>query len=64
MTTPRRTSEEANHQRLYIINQILAINGGSAPRDNLYSPYSPERQRSLGHRDEPQRQISSEELLT
>ncbi len=36
-----------------------AINGGSAPRDNLYSP---DRQRSLGHIDEPQRQISSEEL--
>ncbi len=37
----------------------LAINAGSAPRDNLYSP---ERQRSLGHIDESQRQISSEEL--
>ncbi len=38
-----------------------AIKGGSAPRDNLYSP---ERQRSLGHIDEPQRQISSEDLVT
>ncbi len=41
-----------------------AINGGSAPGDNLYSPYSPERQWSLGHIDEPQRQISSEDLVT
>ncbi len=31
---------------------------------NLYSPYSPERQWSLGHIDEPQRQISSEDLVT
>ncbi len=38
-----------------------AINGGSAPGDNLYSP---ERQQSLGHIDEPQRQISSEDLVT
>ncbi len=31
------------------------------PGDNLYSP---DRQRSLGHIDEPQRQISSEDLVT
>ncbi len=52
MTTPRRTSEEANHQQLYWLNQILpTINGGSAPGDNLYSP---ERQRSLTHRWAPE----------
>ncbi len=31
---------------------------------HLYSPYSPESQRSLGHLDEPQRQISSEDSVT
>ncbi len=36
----------------------------TAPTTHLYSPYSPERQRSLGHIDEPQRQISSEDLVT
>ncbi len=38
-----------------------AINGGSAPGDNLYSP---DCQLSLEHIDEPQRQISSENLVT
>ncbi len=48
-------------QRKPTISDYTAINGGSAPGDNLYSP---DRQRSLGHIDEPQRQISSEDLVT
>ncbi len=34
------------------------------PRDDLYSSYSPEHQRRPRHLDEPQRQISSEDLVT
>ncbi len=44
-----------------IILTWSVLNGGSAPGDNLYSP---DRQQSLGHIDEPQRQISSEDLVT
>ncbi len=36
----------------------------SAPRGNLYSSYSPERQRDLGHVNEPQREIPSEDPVT
>ncbi len=43
------------------IQSVSRSDGGSAPRDDLYSS---ERQRSLGHIDEPQRQISSEDLVT
>ncbi len=40
---------------------VSRSDGGSAPRDDLYSP---ERQRRSGHLDEPQRQIPSEDLVT
>ncbi|XP_058653214.1 uncharacterized protein LOC131552973 isoform X2 [Onychostoma macrolepis] len=43
------------------IQSISRPDGGSAPRDDLYSP---ERQRRPGHLDEPQRQIPSEDLIT
>ncbi len=43
------------------IQSVSRSDGGSAPRDDLYSS---ERQRSPGHIDEPQRQISSEDLIT
>ncbi len=43
------------------IQSVSRSDDGSAPGDDLYSP---DRQRSLGHIDEPQRQISSEDLVT
>ncbi len=47
--------------RCHQIQSVSRSDGGSAHRDD---PYSPERQRSLGHLDEPQRQISSEDPVT
>ncbi len=46
------------------IQSVSRSDDGSASRDNLYSSYSPERQRSLEHVDEPQRQIPSEDPIT
>ncbi len=43
------------------IQSVSRSTGGSAPRDDLYSP---EHQRRPGHLDEPQRQIPSEYLVT
>ncbi len=43
------------------VTAVTRSDGGSAPRDDLYSP---ERQRSPGHLDEPQRQIPSEDPVT
>ncbi len=43
------------------IQSVSRSDGGSAPRDDLYSP---ERQRRPGHLDEPQRLIPSEDLVT
>ncbi len=40
---------------------VSRSNGGSAPRDDLYSP---ERQQRSGQLDEPQRQIPIEDLVT
>ncbi len=40
------------------VTAVTRSDGGSAPRDDLYSP---ERQRRPGHLDEPQRQIPSED---
>ncbi len=52
----------------YPAQMITAVNrsvsrsdGGTAPRDDLYSS---ERQRRPGHLDEPQRQMPSEDLVT
>ncbi len=39
----------------------IRSDGGSAPRDDLYNS---ERHQRPGHLDEPQRQISSEDLVT
>ncbi len=46
------------------IQSASRSDGGSASRDNLYSSYSPECQRSPGHIDEPQRQIPREDPVT
>ncbi len=43
------------------IQSVSRSDGGSAPRDDLYSP---ERQRRPGHLDEPQRQTPSEDPVT
>ncbi len=43
------------------VTAFTRSDGGSAPRDDLYSP---ERQRRPGHLDEPQRQIPSEDPVT
>ncbi len=43
------------------IQSVSRSYGGSSPRDDLYSS---ERQRRPGHLDEPQTQISSEDLVT
>ncbi len=43
------------------IQSASRSDGGSAPREDLYSP---ERQRRSGQLDEPQRQIHSEDLVT
>ncbi len=43
------------------VTAVTRSDGGSAPRDNLYSP---ERQRRPGDLDEPQRQIPSEDPAT
>ncbi len=43
------------------IHSVFRSDVASAPRDDLYSP---ERQRSPGHLDEPQRQISSEDPVS
>ncbi len=43
------------------IQSVSSPDGGSGPRDDLYSP---ESQRRSGQLDEPQRQIPSEELVT
>ncbi len=43
------------------IQSVSRSDGGSAPRDDLYSP---ECQRRPRHLDEPQRQIPSEDLVT
>ncbi len=51
----------------YCSHQIQSVSrsdGGSAPTDNLDSPYCSERQQSLGKLDEPQRQIPSEDPVT
>ncbi len=40
------------------VTAFTRSDGGSAPRDDLYSP---ERQRRPGHLDEPQRQTPSED---
>ncbi len=55
--TTKQLTESGNYSNA----GLSAINGGSAPRDNLYSP---DRQQSIGHIDEPQRHISSEDLVT
>ncbi len=52
-----RSDDHCSHQ----IQSVSRSDGGSAPRDDLYSS---ERQRRPGHLDEPQRQISSEDLVT
>ncbi len=46
------------------IQSVSKSDGGSASKDNLYSSYSPECQRSPGHVDEPQRQIPREDPIT
>ncbi len=56
-TTQRSRIDHCSHQ----IQSVSRSDDGSAPRDDLYSP---DRQWSLGHIDEPQRQISSEDLVT
>ncbi len=43
------------------VTAVTRLDGGSAPRDDLYSP---ECQWRPGHLDEPQRQIPSEEPVT
>ncbi len=43
------------------IQSVSRSDGGSAPRDDLYSP---ERQQRPGQLDEPKRQIPSEDLVT
>ncbi len=43
------------------IESVSRSDGGSAPRDDRYSP---EHQRRPGHLDEPKRQIPSEDLIT
>ncbi len=43
------------------IQSVFSPDGGSAPRDDLYSP---ECQQRPGQLDEPQRQIPSEDLVT
>ncbi len=43
------------------VTAFTRSDGGSAPRDDLYSP---ERQWRPGHLDEPQRQIPSEDPVT
>ncbi len=43
------------------IQTVSRSDGGSAPRDDLYSP---EHQRRPGHLDEPQRLIPSEDPVT
>ncbi len=48
-----RSDDHCSHQ----IQSVSRSDGGSSLRDELYSS---ERQRSLGHLDEPQRQISRE----
>ncbi len=51
-------------QMVTAVTRILSVSspdGGSAPRDDLYSP---ECHRRLGQLDEPQRQIPSEDLVS
>ncbi len=51
-------------QMVTAVTRILSVSspdGGSAPRDDLYSP---ECQRRSGQLDEPQRQIPSEDLVS
>ncbi len=43
------------------VTAVTRSDGGSAPRDDLYSP---ERQWRPGHLDEPQRQTPSEDPVT
>ncbi len=43
------------------VTAFTRSDGGSAPRDDLYSP---ERQRRPGHLDETQRQTPSEDPVT
>ncbi len=43
------------------VTAFTRSDGGSAPRDDLYSP---EHQWRPGHLDEPQRQIPSEDPVT
>ncbi len=43
------------------VTAFTRSDGGSSPRDDLYSP---ERQRRPGHLDEPQRQTPSEDPVT
>ncbi len=43
------------------VTAVTRSDGGSAPRDDLYSP---ERQRRPGHLDEHQRQTPSEDTVT
>ncbi len=47
--------------RSHPIQSVSSPDGGSAPRDDLYSP---EHQQRSGHLDEPQRPIPSEDLVT
>ncbi len=42
------------------IQSVSRSDGGSAPRDELYSP---EHRQRPGHLDEPQRQTPSEDLV-
>ena len=47
--------------RSHQIQSVSSPDGGSAPRDDVYSP---EFQQGPGQLDEPQRQIPSEDLVS
>ncbi len=63
VTVATRSSPYSD-QMVTLVTWIQAVSspdGGSAPKDDLYST---ECQRRPGHLDEPQRQIPSEDLVT
>ncbi len=61
IATRSRSLSSPDDHRSQQIQSVSGSYGGSSPRDDLYCS---ECQRRPGHLDEPQRQISSEDLVT